>query len=370
MAPGNETSAVERPAGRLGGPFGKTREMVFPRIVLAGHAVLEEVGKTAKELGLRSPGAVITGTTTGRLAGDRVAALLKLSGYEVIVITAKEATLDEVARLDKAVGESSAAFVVGVGGGSKIDLTKMVAARRHLPFISVPTAASHDGISSPRVSLKGDREAFSLDAVVPDAIVADTAVILEAPFRLLSAGCADVISNVTAVLDWRLAQRLRDEEFSSHSAALADYAAKEIIDQAAMIKPGLEESVWIAIRPIIMSGIAMSMAGSSRPSSGSEHLFAHALERIRPGLALHGEMVGVGTIMMAHLHGIDWKAIRHALQEVGAPITAEALGASREEIITALVNAHTLRRERYTILGDSGLTPEAAARLAKVTGVC
>ena len=344
--------------------------MVFPRTVLAGHGVLAKTGEICTSLGLSSRGAVIAGKVTDRIAGQPVTEALRKEGYEVRTWIAGEPSLDEVNRLSEEVRAWGGRFVVAVGGGSKIDIGKVIASKLKVPFVSVPTAASHDGISSPRASLRGDREAFSIEAVVPSAVIADTSVILSGPFRFLVAGCADVISNTTAVMDWRLAQRLHSEEFSSTSAALAEYAAREILEHAREIKPGKEESVWLAIRPIIMSGIAMAVAGSSRPSSGSEHLFAHALARIHAGGALmHGETVGVGTIMMMYLHGGDWQGIRNSLQEIGAPTTAEALGVSGKEVVTALMNAHTLRPERYTILGTTGLTQEAAERLAHVTGV-
>ena len=204
---------------------------------------------------------------------------------------------------------------------------------------------------------------------MPIGIIADTEVIVHAPFRLLASGCADVISNVTAVLDWHLAVRLKNEEFSSTAATLSEYAAREIIDHAGSIKPGLEESVWIAIRPMIVAGIAMSVAGSSRPCSGSEHLFSHALDRVAAHPSLHGEQCGVGAVMMMYLHGGDWQRVQGALRTVGAPTTSKELGVTAEEVVTALVLAHTLRPERYTILGDNGLTRDAAERLATRTGV-
>ena len=141
------------------------------------------------------------------------------------------------------------------------------------------------------------------------------------------------------------------------------------MDHAASIKPNLEESVWIAIRPILVAGIAMSVAGSSRPCSGSEHLFSHALDRVSEHPSLHGEQCGVGAIMMMYLHGGDWRRLKSALHTIGAPTTARELGVRTEEIVHALVMAHSVRPDRYTIFGDNGLTREAAERLANVTGV-
>jgi len=113
----------------------------------------------------------------------------------------------------------------------------------------------------------------------------------------------------------------------------------------------------------------MAVAGSSRPTSGSEHMFSHILDKIAPGKALHGEQCGVGSIMMMYLHGGDWKRIRAALQQIGAPTTAKELGVSNDQLIEALVHAHEIRKDRYTILGDRGLTRDAAERLATITNV-
>jgi glycerol-1-phosphate dehydrogenase [NAD(P)+] len=343
--------------------------MVFPRVVLAGHGVLNELGTACRQFDFQELGAVITGPRTAELAGNRAAEILERAGFRAPVLIAKEATEGEAARVEAEVRALGSRFLVAAGGGSKIDITKVVAHRLRIPFVSVPTSAAHDGISSPRASLHGSERTNSIDAAVPVGIIADTEVIVQAPFRLLASGCADVISNVTAVLDWHLAVRLKNEEFSSTAATLSEYAAREIIDHAASIKPGLEESVWIAIRPMIVAGIAMSVAGSSRPCSGSEHLFSHALDRVAAHPSLHGEQCGVGAVMMMYLHGGDWQRVHGALRTIGAPTTAKELEVTSEEVVKALVLAHTLRPERYTILGDNGLTREAAERLAKRTGV-
>ena len=363
---------VSRPIERVNGlapEFGKARSMIFPRVVLAGHNVLPELAGTCQDFAFPPRGVIVTGPTTKKLAGDRCAEILTRAGFNILVIVAKEATEAEVERICSEVTRAEAGFVVAVGGGSKIDITKVVAKRTHVPFVSVPTSAAHDGISSPRASLHGRTTSTSIEGAMPMGILADTSLIVQAPFRLLASGCADVISNLTAVLDWRLAVRLRNEEYSSTAAAFAEYSSQEIIEHAGLIKPGLEESAWIAIRPMLIAGIAMSVAGSSRPCSGSEHLFSHALDMIAKEPALHGEQCGVGAIMMMHLHGGDWRKVKHALSTIGAPTTAHQLGLSSDEIIRALVKAHSIRPERYTILGGSGLTRDAAERLARVTGV-
>jgi glycerol-1-phosphate dehydrogenase [NAD(P)+] len=113
----------------------------------------------------------------------------------------------------------------------------------------------------------------------------------------------------------------------------------------------------------------MSIAGSSRPCSGSAHLFSHALDLIVDKPALHGEQCGVGCIIMAKLHGFDWEKIRDRLQILGAPTTALGLGIKKEKIIEALVMAQGIRPDRYTILSKVTLDRFSAEALAVETGV-
>lgn len=349
--------------------FTKAKAMHFPRQVLAGHDVVKEVGQMSKDFELEGPVLLVTGATTGSLAATLVSDVLTDHDYEVHTIKVGEASRDNLVKVEEATKEVNGSFLIGVGGGSKIDLAKLASVNLRMPFLSVPTSASHDGIASPRASIKDGGNSLSLNATVPLGVVADTALIVKAPYRLLASGCADVISNTAAVLDWELASRLRGEFFSSSAANLAKYAAESIIENAAAIKPNLEDSVWVAIRPIIISGISMAVASSSRPTSGSEHMFSHVLDKAAPGKALHGEQCGVGSIMMMYLHGGDWERIRETLRLIGAPTNAEELGISPEQIIDALVHAHEIRKDRYTILGDRGLTSDAAERLARITRV-
>jgi glycerol-1-phosphate dehydrogenase [NAD(P)+] len=237
-------------------------------------------------------------------------------------------------------------------------------------FVSVPTAASHDGIVSGRGSVPEGDTRHSVAAAPPVAVIADTGIIADAPWETMTAGCADIISNYTAVKDWKLANRLKNVEYSEYAGALSQMTAELLRDSAPMIKRGLEESAWIVVKALVSSGVAMSIAGSSRPASGAEHLFSHQLDRIAPGRALHGHQVGVGSILTEYLHsGADgeWRAVRDALASIDAPTTAAELGLDDREVIEALTTAHEIR-DRYTILGD-GIEEAAAVEAATRTGV-
>lgn len=349
--------------------FFKAKSMTFSRQVIAGHNVIEQVGEMCKGFALRGTALIVTGPKTKKIAGNKVKDILEDNNYEIQIIETKDADEYALERVKEMTKEVKARFLLGVGGGSKIDTAKLTSSELNKPFISIPTSASHDGIASPRASIKSGDCSHSIEATVPLGILADTAIISKAPYRLLASGCADVISNATAVKDWLLAHKLRGVEFSSSAATLAKMSAQNIIENAETIKPNLEESVWILIRPLIISGVSMCVANSSRPASGSEHLFSHALDRIEGGRALHGEQCGVGAIMMMYLHDGNWEEIRDALKKIGAPTTAKELGVSKDSVIKALTQAHKIYPDRYTILGDNGLSEEAAEQLVSETGV-
>lgn len=349
--------------------FDKSKMMVFPRNVLVGHGVIDQLGDLAHTLELEGQATLVTGDTTRGIAGQRAVDVLKKAGYEVEIHPIAEPTLAEVEATAELAKRADSRFLVGVGGGSVIDVTKLAARRLGHPFVSVPTSASHDGITSPRASIRDGRGTASIEATAPLGILADTAIIAKAPYRTLASGCADAISNLAAVRDWKLAHRLKNEEYSSFAAALSQTAAEMIIENADAIKPGLETAAWLVVKSLIVSGVSMSVAGSSRPASGAEHMISHTLDRLSPRPALHGEQCGVATILTMNLHGAEWERVRDALKRIGAPTTASELHLSRDVMIEALMTAHRIRPERYTILGESGLTRQAAERVLRVTGV-
>ncbi len=342
--------------------------MDFPRTVLIGHDVIDQVSDVCRSLQFGKNGVMVTGSDTYKAAGKRVEDLVS-ERHDVREVITGNATLENLNQIKGAAIDHDASFLLAVGGGSKIDLSKMAAKDLNIPFLSIPTSVAHDGIASDRASMKSKTGSQSVNAVSPIGIIADTKVINDAPFKYLAAGCADVISNLTALEDWEFANRMRGEDISSSAFLISKYAADNLIANSRSIRPNFEESVWFVLRPIIASGVSMCIAGSSRPTSGSEHMFSHALDLIRPDTALHGEQCGVGSIMMMELQGGNWEVIRNALKDIGAPTTAKELGFTPDEIIEALVMAKDIRKERFTILGDSGLTREAAETVAKVTGV-
>jgi glycerol-1-phosphate dehydrogenase [NAD(P)+] len=348
--------------------FDKSTWIKLPRNVLVGHGVLDDLGDAVRELSLSGRPLIVTSGTPDSIAGDRVRS--QFADVDPATTAVETASFGAVERVIRAAEDAEADFLIGLGGGKPVDIAKMASDRLGMGFVSVPTAASHDGIVSGRSSIPEGDTRHSVAADPPLAVVADTEVLAQAPWELTTAGCADIISNYTAVMDWQLAHRLKNVEYSEYAGALSQMTAEMLVDSADTIKRGLEESSWIVVKALVSSGVAMSIADSSRPASGAEHLFSHQLDRLEPGACLHGHQVGVGSILAGYLHegpkGV-WREIRDALTRIGAPTTAAELGIDDETVIEALTTAHTIR-DRYTILGD-GVSEAAAYEAATATEV-
>jgi glycerol-1-phosphate dehydrogenase [NAD(P)+] len=343
--------------------------MQLPREVVVGTDTLPLLSEICKRLGFDESALVVSGPDTKNIAGRRVIDLLIDKGMNVDHLVVNCSTLEEVNFVEDRIKESKPQIVLGVGGGTKIDVAKLSSTRQGIAFVSVPTTASHDGIASPVAAIKGLNKPYSVMAQSPMAIVADTDIIIHSDYRFTASGCGDLISKFTSVRDWELAYNMKKEYYGEYAASLALMSARLIAKNADIIKPGSEEGLRLVLEALISCGVAMSIAGSSKPCSGSEHLFSHSLDMIEPNEALHGEQCGVGTIIMAYLYNIDWKGIKDTLEKTGAPTTAKELGVKPESVIKALVQACAIRPERYSILNIKQLDYDSAEKLVKNTGV-
>lgn len=346
-----------------------------PRYIIFGPNALERTAEVLNSLGLNGTAVVVSGPSfTADVAADLIGIIEDIRAYHVIT---RSGGLEDVLKVIKEAKMRESDFLIGVGGGKPLDVTKLAAAELGIRYAVVPTSAGHDGIASPAVNFSLAKQAEARLGKIkgteaPTAVIADTNVINKAPPITFKSGFGDLVAKFTAVRDWELAYKLKDEPYSEYAASMSLLSAKIATDHALEIKSGLEESTRILVKALIGSGVAISIAGSSRPASGSEHMFGHALDAIAAKEGVkpppHGILVALGTIMMAYLQGQDWKWIRGKLIEAGVPTTAEEVGLRSDLVIKALTLAHKIR-DRYTILGVTGLTPRAAEKLARATGV-
>jgi glycerol-1-phosphate dehydrogenase [NAD(P)+] len=343
--------------------------MQLPREVIVGKATLKRIPEVAKRLGLKGKALVLSDSTCYDVAGKTVSDLLMESGLTVDFLFVKTMNTKDVLEIQSQIKELKPQVLFGVGGGTIIDAAKVSSGSQNIPFISVPTTVSHDGIASPLASIKGSDKPYSILAQAPMAIIADTEVIAQAPWRFVISGCGDVIAKITAVKDWKLAHIERSEYYGEYAASLALMSAKLVIENSTLITSHKDEGIHVLIEALISCGVAMSIAGSSRPCSGSEHLFSHALDIHNAHHAMHGEQCGVGSILTAYLYRANWKKIRSTLKQMGAPTTAKELGVKDADLVKALEIAAKIRPERYTILNKLNLNFKGCEKAAKATGI-
>lgn len=341
-----------------------TKQISLPRHVLIGKGVLKQIPNICNQLNLGPQLMIACDTVTDSLCAQKVIGLLEEKKIKTEKYVMKENNMDAAHELAASCDKELA--IIAIGGGSVIDIAKAASKEKKIKFISVPTAASHDGIASPRASIPDKNKRYTIESEPPLAIIADIDVVITAPSRLFCAGCSDVIANYSAILDWKLAHRVLGEYYGDYAANLSLLSAEMIMRNASILAKKDEEGLRILLEALLSSSVAMSIAGSSRPCSGSEHLFSHAIDTLTENHALHGEQCGVGTILATYLHGTQWKNVRETLKTIGSPTTAEELGIDDEIVIKALVDAHKVR-DRFTIL--SSINENAAKKAARVTGV-
>ena len=342
--------------------------MELPRQIVVGENNIEEVGEFLHGLSPNSKKvSIISGKNVKKIFGQQIDSSLKESKINSIWHLATSNLVKDTKQIQKKVKNAKTDLIIGIGGGRSVDIAKLCSFNLRKPFVSIPTSASHDGIASPFVSVRGEKP-HSLVATAPLGVFVDVNVIKGAPKKLLASGCGDLMAKVTAVKDWQLGRDKKGEYYGRYSADLASMSAKILIESSpSFSKKGIDAR--IIVEALISAGVASCIAGSSRPCSGAEHLFSHAVDHLEFGVGLHGEKVGIGAIMISKLQGQDWKKIVKTLKNVGAPTTAKEIGLKPKVLAKALTIAQSLRPERYTILSEKKITESSALKLAKLTKV-
>jgi glycerol-1-phosphate dehydrogenase [NAD(P)+] len=233
----------------------------------------------------------------------------------------------------------------------------------------VPTQLSHDGICSPvAVVPNADGRAQSLGAVAPLAVFVSIPTLIGAPVSSLRAGLGDLLANPLALRDWKLAADRGLEELDQRAWDLS-------VESFDLIEPHLDsDPARLSTDPrflrrladaLVLSGVAMIHAGTSRPASGGEHEISHAIDETFGGRALHGAQVAFGCVVSVALYGDDTVAFRKRLRTLGLPHHPGDLGLSEDDMVKLLLAAPETRPGRFTILEDADLDEAAALRLVR-----
>jgi glycerol-1-phosphate dehydrogenase [NAD(P)+] len=329
----------------------RPRTVEIPRLLHVAEGCLGDVAPLLADHDFDLSCVLIgSGPGPSRVFADGVASSLRSEGVRVLHVSHLTGRLKQAAAIAGTIIEDGVTTALAVGGGRVIDTVKLAAARTGVDFVSVPTAVSNDGISSPVASLVGADGARSSHAArMPCGIVVDISAIGSAPPRTIRAGVGDLVGNLTACLDWQLAERDGYERYDAFTAMIAESAARPMLD--------LEEldssmSHAVVAQGLLLSGLAMAAAGTSRPCSGAEHLISHALDvQLGARAALHGEQVALGCLIAAAAH--EWSqapVLLRTFRRLGLPTTPEDLGISRAQLVEAVLAAPRMRPGRWTVL--------------------
>lgn len=241
--------------------------------------------------------------------------------------------------------------IVGIGGGKVIDAAKYAAYLKKLPFISVPTSASSDGFSSASASLLVNGKRNSVPAKMAYGIIADTEIIKSAPEKFLYSGIGDLVSKITALYDWVYEDQNGYTVLNDFAVMIAKKAVNSFVRTPF---ESIKDDLFLRelLDSLAMSGIANEIAGSSAPTSGSEHLISHALDKLLDVPGLHGIQVGVATYLMSKVQNHRYKRVNTIFTDTGFWDYVSTLNLKREDFEKAIDLAPTIKPYRHTYLHE------------------
>ena len=325
-------------------------EIGIPTILKVGENTLENMGEYLAEFGL-SKVVIYFGNGLVELFGEKVFAGMKDANVEVLHYEELDTVkIEDLMDMAFSLPNKTEA-VIGLGGGKVIDAAKYMCYLRKIPFVSVPTSASSDGFCSSTASLIVNGRRMSVPAELADAIIVDTAAVLSAPQKFILSGVGDMIAKITAVYDWQFEAAAGYSTINDTAVMIAKNAVNSF---ARMPFDKVDKPVFIRelVNGLTLSGLANEIAGSSAPTSGSEHLISHALDKNSPAPQLHGIQVGIATYIMAIVQEHRVERIKSVFTDTGFFDYCKTLGLTKEEYKEAIDLAPSIKPFRHTYLHE------------------
>lgn len=364
-------SILDRPISQWAGmeyscACGKSHKVDI-QAIRVGSGVIQELPGILRDLGA-SHIFLVADNYTFEAAGRQVEQLLDQAGlpYHKRVFQTETPLVPNEYALGSVLAAMTSQddMLLAVGSGTLNDVTKYVSARTGIPYVIAATAPSMDGYASTVAPTILDGFKTTLPAVYPAAIVADVDILKDAPMPMLTAGFGDIIGKFTSLADWRLSHQLNGEYYCPEVAGVIEAAVETCAANAQALAQREPQAIQAVTEALILSGLAMGMVGVSRPASGAEHQMAHywEMDALRRGEEhpLHGNAVGVGTVLAASLYEMaaeylpqgfaapDKGQILACLQAAGSCADPKELGIRRELCLESLLHAMELR-DRFTV---------------------
>ncbi len=324
----------------------------LPHRIIIGNGIIDELDEIIRNYGFEEP-VYVVGRFTSRWSP---------SSNKVVVESASKHFLDSV--------EIEGDVVVGIGGGKNIDSAKYLSLRFGIPYVSVPTLPSTDGILSPTISLFDTYSKISIFHRPPILSIIDESVLLNSPKEYILSGFGDVIAKYSSLYDWWLGHTLKGEYFGPLTFTMLKAAVKHAVKVRKELST--PRGVHMLLESLILCGGGIGIQGSSRPASGSEHLISHAVDflRYREGKKLnpHGIQTGMFTIFTSYLQGRNWKWVKSMLSDAGFPKTLDEIGIDYDTFLEAVKIAPKMRN-RFTILSIKNLGRQDIINILQEVGL-
>lgn len=330
-------------------------------ILCIGKGKIRDVEKTLKSVNIGGKVLYLTDSYVDSLYGHIVRPQIE-SVAKVKVQTVDNNTIEYAMKVAERIIATDIECIVAMGGGKVLDIGKYAAYVSKRPFLSIPTTMAHDGIVSPIAVLKqNDGKPKSLGCAMPSMMIMDTELIANCPKQLIKAGIGDTISNYMALKDWDLAVSRGKDEMNGYAYMMSRTSLDALMKtQFDHICPDFLD---VLANSLVLSGIAMDYAGSSRPVSGSEHLFSHALDYFCEKQNLHGFNVALGTVVVLKIIGEDASPVINYLKKFDVDINPEHMEISEKTFVYCLQHATEMRNNRYTYLHEADLNEEKLRKI-------
>lgn len=332
-------------------------EIAIPTLLKVEKDILGQVGKYLADMNFHKV-VILFGNGLIDLFGTKVLKGMQFNNIEVLMYQEMD-TVEINAIMNLAFSfPNTTEAVIGIGGGKVIDAAKYCGFLRNLPFISIPTSASSDGFSSASASLIVEGRRKSVPAKIAYGIVADIDVIKSAPTAFLYSGIGDMVSKITALYDWNFEEEkgygvVNDCAYMISKKAVNSFVRtpfKDIMD---------ERFIRELMDSLAMSGIANEIAGSSAPTSGSEHLISHALDKMLEKPQLHGIQVGIATYLMSVVQNHRFERINTVFTETGFWDYVKTVDMKKEDFAKAIEMAPEIKPFRHTYLHEESYRKKA-----------
>jgi glycerol-1-phosphate dehydrogenase [NAD(P)+] len=273
---------------------------------------------------------LVADQNTYPILGQTVEGVLKMRGWDIksVVFDRPEVIPDEdfIVQVLMEADQVERTYLA-VGSGTITDITRFASHRTRRPFISLPTAPSVDGYTSPSASLVIGRIKQTVMAQPPLAVIADLPILAAAPQKMIAAGFGDILGKAIALADWQISHLVCDSSYNPHIAARVRSTLDACIEAVGEVGRASAEGVQMLMSSLYDSGMCMLDFGNSRPAAGAEHYMSHFLEMklVREGrpAVLHGAKVGLCSIyaaeLYARLRALDRETAAQRLQATPQP---------------------------------------------------